>query len=275
VELSSFQLEKLSIKGYFDAAAILNITPNHLNRHASMQEYAEAKLRLGRCLKPDGKIFISKQVEKDFGIQNGIVFDCTLQEDGIDRVRKGLSESENEAAAKALVSFCGVSKLAAEEAMKTYRKPPHRIEWVAEIDGVAYYNDSKASNIEAVIHAVRLFSGPILLLIGGVDKGSSYTPWIECFQGKVKRIAAFGEAKEKMERELGPFFRVEKFFTMKEAFEFAKRHAGRGDTVLLSPGCSSYDQFANYEERGESFKKMVKNLLLGQVQGDGWIEKKP
>lgn len=250
IELSSFQLEKLSIKGYFDAAVILNITPNHLNRHASMEEYANAKLVLAKCLKEGGKLFLSKQVERDFGIQGGVVFD-----------------SSNESAARALATFCKVSKLAADNAIKTFKKPPHRIEWVAEIDGVAYYNDSKASNIEAVIYAMRFFSGPILLLAGGVDKGSSYTPWIEPFQGKVKGIAVFGAAAEKMERELSPFLRLERFSTMKEALGFAKRNASAGDTILLSPGCSSYDQFANYEERGEVFKKMVR--------GDEWIEKKP
>jgi UDP-N-acetylmuramoylalanine--D-glutamate ligase len=261
VELSSFQLEKLSIKGYFDAAAILNITPNHLNRHASMEEYREAKLRLGRCLKQGGKLFISKQV----AIDEGVVFDEHLQKESMDRVRLGLPEAGNEAAARALATFCKVPKSIADEAIKTYRKPPHRIEWVAEIDGVAYYNDSKASNIEAVLHAMRLFPGPIFLLAGGVDKGSSYSSWIKPFQGKVKAIGVFGAAREKMERELGPFFQVKKWGTMKEALEFARGKARVGDTILLSPGCSSYDQFANYEERGEKFKKMVRE----------WIEKKP
>jgi UDP-N-acetylmuramoylalanine--D-glutamate ligase len=266
VELSSFQLEKLKLQNYFDAGAILNISPNHLNRHTSMQEYAEAKLRLGKCLKPGGKLFVSAQVERDFGVR-GTLFDTALRVENAEGVRQGTPEAANEAAAHALSAFCGVSKTAADAAIKTFKKPPHRIEWVAEIDGVAYYNDSKASNIEAVIHAVRLFSGPLLLLAGGVDKGSSYTSWIKLFQGKVRAIAVFGAAAEKMERELGPFFGLKRLSTMKEALEFARRSARPGDTILLSPGCSSYDQFANYEERGESFKKLVR--------GDGWIEKKP
>ena len=173
-------------------------------------------------------------------------------------VKNGLPEWQDIAAARALCSFCKIPQLAIDSAIKTFRKPLHRIEWVAEIDGVAYYNDSKASNVEAVMHAVKLFHGSVNLIAGGVDKGASYVPWVDCFQGKVTKVVVFGQAGKKMEQELGAFFVVERFSTLKEAFQSARRTARPGDTVLLSPGCSSYDQFANFEERGEMFKKMIR-----------------
>jgi len=258
VELSSFQLETLSIKPWFERAAILNITPNHLNRHASMEEYAEAKLRIGRCLKPGGKLLISRQVQKDYNA-GGVIFDAGLAFKGeADGVRWGAPEGINTAAARALCSFCKVPEKFIDSALKTFRKPPHRIEWVAEIDGIAYYNDSKASNVEAVIHGMALFPGPVILIAGGVDKGSTYAPWIPGFQGKVKKIVVFGESAQKMERELGANFALSRVSTLEEAVAAVRLTAARGDTVLFSPGCSSYDQFANFEERGERFKKIVK-----------------
>ncbi|MBM3184390.1 MAG: UDP-N-acetylmuramoyl-L-alanine--D-glutamate ligase, partial [Chlamydiae bacterium] len=192
IELSSFQMESLTLKPRFDTAAILNITPNHLNRHASMQEYAAAKLRIKSCLKPNGKLFISKQVARDFQIQGTIFEKKNAPAFDSEKIRLGCPEWENVEAAIALCSLFEIRESKFFQAMKTFRKPPHRIEWVAEIGGVSYYNDSKASNVEAVMHAVRLFNGPLLLIAGGVDKGASYRPWIDCFQGKVKQIAVFG-----------------------------------------------------------------------------------
>jgi UDP-N-acetylmuramoylalanine--D-glutamate ligase len=265
VELSSFQLESLSLKPWFDGAEILNITPNHLNRHASMEEYAEAKFRIGRCLKKDGQLWISNQVQRDFGVGKGaVIFDAGLDaQGGGEGVRKGGPERINCAAARALCSFCKVPEKFMEGPLKTFRKPPHRIEWVAEIDGIAYYNDSKASNVEAVIHGMALFPGPVILIAGGVDKGSTYAPWIKSFQGKTKRIVVFGEAAEKMERELGKDFLLSRVSTLEEAVAAVRGNAARGDTILFSPGCSSYDQFANYEERGDRFKKLIYGIRGG------------
>lgn len=258
IELSSFQLESLSIAQRFDAAAILNITPNHLNRHLSMEEYATAKLRIGSCLKKGGRLFVSEQVAKDYIIEGAGIFDRSIAPEHGGKVCDGAPEWMNSAAARALCRFVGIEETQMPKLIAGFRKPPHRIEWVAEIDDVAYYNDSKASNVEAVIHAVRLFEGSIVLIAGGVDKGSSYAPWIACFKGKVKKIAVFGEAAAKMERELKDDFPIERFSTLSEALKTARESAKPGDTVLLSPGCSSYDQFANYEQRGDVFKKMVR-----------------
>lgn len=258
IELSSFQLEMLELTGRFDAAMILNITPNHLNRHASFSEYAKAKLRIGSCLKPNGKLFASKAVVEAFGadLAHPEIFDAIPIAMEY-TVHSGMAETPNVQAALALSRACGVSDLQFFESIKSFRKPSHRIERVAEIDSVAYYNDSKASNIDAVMHAVKLFPGPIILIAGGVDKGASYKPWIQSFFGKVKKLIVFGEAAHKMELELSNDFNLKRVGTLMEAVEDANRCAASGDTVLFSPGCSSYDQFANYEERGNTFKKIV------------------
>lgn len=256
VELSSFQLETLALRPCFDAAAILNITPNHLDRHASIEEYASAKLRIGRCLKEGGKLFVSEQVLRDYAVGTRFDQETVASNSEESYIKRGGPERQNIEAAFAICRFFGAQDL--ENGLKTFKKPPHRIEWIADIDGVSYYNDSKSSNVESVIHAVRLLNGPIHLLIGGVHKGASYRPWIENFQGKVKKIFAFGQAAPKMEEELAAAFVFVRVETMQEALMRAKKEAKKNETILLSPGCSSYDQFRNYEHRGEEFKRMVK-----------------
>ncbi|MDE3055389.1 MAG: UDP-N-acetylmuramoyl-L-alanine--D-glutamate ligase [Verrucomicrobiota bacterium] len=240
VEVSSFQLETLAPLPWFDAALILNITPNHLDRHTSMQEYADCKLKLQHCLKKEGTFFVSRQVQETFSLSH------PLQ----------LITTEN--AAISLALHLGVDSQSIQKALPSFCKPPHRMEWVAEIDQVTYYNDSKASNVDAVIHALSLVSGPVILLAGGVDKGSSYQPWIAAFAHKVKALLLFGAAAGKMERELAGAFSLVRVETLAEAVEEARRLAKSGDQVLLSPGCSSFDQFANYEERGQIFRNLVR-----------------
>lgn len=253
IELSSFQLETLEQKR-LDCAAILNITPNHLDRHPSMEAYAAAKFRIRGCLKEGGKFYVSRQVADEFG-GGGEVFD-----------EKNFPERYNHLgrqsvlAAFTLCADLGVSEEEFWRAADSFRKPPHRIEWVAEIGGVSYYNDSKSSNIHSVMHAVALLKGPIRLLIGGVHKGASYRPWIEAFRGKVNKIYAFGAAAPLMEEDLAEEFPFQRTENMAEALAWARREAGKKETVLLSPGCSSYDQFRNYEHRGDEFKRLVKEM---------------
>ncbi|MBI3901045.1 MAG: UDP-N-acetylmuramoyl-L-alanine--D-glutamate ligase, partial [Chlamydiia bacterium] len=156
-----------------------------------------------------------------------------------------------------ITACLGVSEEIFSKALLQFQRPKHRIEWVAEIDLVTYYNDSKASNVDAVVHAVSLCSGPIVLIAGGVDKGAPYQPWIDTFGKKVKGIVVFGMAAEKMVRELKETFFIQQVLHLKDAVQVARQLASKGDTILFSPGCSSYDQFANYEERGEAFRKIV------------------
>lgn len=261
VELSSFQLETLSVQ-VFEAAAVLNITPNHLNWHPTMEAYARAKLRVAGCLKKGGKLFVSEQVASDFGhlLEDFDLFDkkSIAWNRDLSYIKRGLPESENIQAAFAFAEHFGLEEYARD--VETFAKPPHRIEWVRERLGVSYFNDSKASNVHAVLHAVSLFEGPLVLLVGGVHKGASYGLWREPFQRKVKRIIAFGESSAQMEAELSSTFPFLRVSCLEEAVKEASREAKRGDTVLLSPGCSSYDQFRSFEHRGEEFKRIVRCL---------------
>ncbi|PIS03373.1 MAG: UDP-N-acetylmuramoyl-L-alanine--D-glutamate ligase [Chlamydiae bacterium CG10_big_fil_rev_8_21_14_0_10_42_34] len=260
IELSSFQLETLKSK-QLEVGLVLNITPNHLDRYRSMQEYVEAKALIARCLKERGELFISSQVHEEFGsfFQGAKNFEVDLLND-FGYMQLEMASKQSAQAAYLLCKRCGVTDVEFLEGLKTFKKPPHRIEWVAEIDGVSYHNDSKASNIHSVIHAVRQFEGPIVLIIGGLHKGSSYRPWIECFEGKVRKIIAYGQAAPIMEYELAPLFDFQLVGQFADAVRCAKTEAKKGETVLLSPGCSSYDQFKNYEQRGEEFKRLVREL---------------
>jgi UDP-N-acetylmuramoylalanine--D-glutamate ligase len=241
VELSSFQLETLKQR-CLDIAVILNITENHLDRYPSMQEYAAAKMAIQHCLKENGKLFIGQQVANNYSFEiNFSIFDLF-----------------------AICSQFGITKEVFDIAMQSFKKPPHRIEWVGEVGGVTFYNDSKSSNVESVIYAVRQFNQPLIMIVGGTDKGSNYTPWVDSFQKNVKHVIAYGLAKEKIEKQIAGFLPFTKVGPFAEAVVMACKLAQEQDIVLLSPGCSSYDQFANFEHRGETFKELVKK----------WIEKK-
>ena len=242
VELSSFQLETLQAR-CLDFAVILNITENHLDRYDSMEAYAQAKLIIQRCLKPQGKLFVSSQVSMRYNVS-----------------AHEIAETEEEQSFQFAFAICkefGLEENQMQEALKTFQRPPHRIEWVAEIDGVRYYNDSKSSSVESVMHALKRLAGPTILIVGGTDKGASYRPWAAAFRGKVKQVIAYGKAAEKIEQDLAgavPLVRVGPFA---EAVDLACKAANQEDTVLLSPGCSSYDQFTNFEHRGNVFRELI------------------
>lgn len=257
IELSSFQLETLQSRR-LECAIVLNITPNHLDRYPSMEAYVEAKALIGNC---SGELYVSKQIQEEFGpyFKGAINFEVDLI-NNLSYTQLGMASKQSVQAALLLCKRCGVTDAEFLRGLETFRKPPHRIEWVAEIDGVSYYNDSKSSNVHSVIHAVGRFDGPIVLIIGGLHKGSSYRAWIESFKGKVRKIIAYGQAGPLMELELASSFPFQKVDRFAEAVKMAKNEAKKQETVLLSPGCSSYDQFENYEQRGEEFKRLVREL---------------
>lgn len=243
VELSSFQLETLKTRA-LDYALILNITENHLDRYHSLKEYAAAKLSIQHCLKESGKLFVSKKVAEDYFCHPIDLYDAGENE-------------QNVQAAFAICKQFGITEEGFFRAVKKFRKPPHRIEWVASIDGVDFYNDSKSTNVGSVIYALRQFSRPLILIVGGLDKGSSYLPWIQHFQGKVRHVVAYGSAKDKIEKEIGHLVAFTKVGPFAGAVDAAIEKAKENDTVLLSPGCSSYDQFPNFECRGDAFKELI------------------
>jgi UDP-N-acetylmuramoylalanine--D-glutamate ligase len=268
IELSSFQIEML--KGsFFNSAVILNITPNHLDRYQSFEEYADAKLHLRDCLKKEGTFYIQETAFRQFqdrlknlsvnflpSIQEKIetIFQLSYRNGGI---RFATHDIENFQAAYAL---CLEENIPEEDIWKgamTFQKPPHRLQLIYERGGVVYINDSKATSVDAMMKAVEAIDFPIILIAGGVDKGGSFMECGSLFQRKVKCIFAFGKASFRIHQELGKFITVNIQENLEKALNCAEQCAQKGDTILFSPGCSSYDQYKDYQERGEHFKKLV------------------
>lgn len=260
LELSSYQLETLH-RPCLDLGVLLNITPNHLDRYDSLLDYGRAKCRIRSCLKPHGKLFVSEQVAEEY-----VEMASSLRLAHIPVIGYTHLGEQNVQAAFSVCRELGLDDQQIAAAVATFKKPSHRIEFVGEYEGVRFYNDSKATNLEAVMHAVKLLPGPIVLLAGGRGKGASYDPWMTAFREKVVAIVCFGEAAAQIEKELGRAIRVRRTVTLREALLDAMREALAPCTIVLSPGCSSLDQYRNYEQRGNEFKAFVEEKI--------WIEKK-
>lgn len=282
VELSSFQLETMQSQ-VMDAAVILNITPDHLDRYSTVESYARAKMLAANCLKPQGTLYLEQKCYETYGFliphitpkTYGYDSRCDIYSDLISLYAKGKMECtiplhtqgkrthdlENIMAAYALCQHVGIPAAQFMEAIASFKKPPHRIEFVTTINGIAYYDDSKGTNVDAVIRAVEMVQGKIILIAGGVDKGSSYTPWISAFANKVKRICAIGQAAAKINQELGSAIPVQLCQTLEDAVVCAAKYAQPGENVLLSPGCSSYDMFRDYAHRGQEFQRLIRKKI--------------
>lgn len=268
-EMSSYQLEILQQR-CFDAAVILNITPDHLDRYGTMEEYAKAKCKILECMKEGGVAYVHTDVEREYkSLLNkssyrtyGSGQDADVNLESIEYLfplgyrKGGRHDKENALAAFALVQKFNVTGEVFCKSLESFKKPPHRIEFVKTVDGVTFIDDSKGTNIDAVVQAVNAMQGPVMLIAGGVDKGASYTPW-NAFRDKVKCIYAIGEAKDKIAKELDGGFKVKREVSLSAAVNAAFAHAEAGDVVLLSPGCSSFDMFRDYVHRGEEFKKVI------------------
>lgn len=280
IELSSWQLETLQSK-ILDAAVIINITPNHLDRHKTMEAYAQAKFCIGHCLKTGKKLYASYDTQRYFNhffdghmATFGYNSECDIYCDEEKIIAQGtpqfyLPENlqhrvthdvENIMAAYVLCQEMGVSSHDFSRALFSFKKPPHRIEFIRKYNEVSYYDDSKATSIDPVIKAVNSLLGSVILIAGGVHKGFSYKPWVAGFKQKVRLICAIGEAAEQIQRELSEHISVEVCLTLEEAVCHASKQACPGENILLSPGCSSLDMFKDYEQRGDAFKKIVWGL---------------
>jgi UDP-N-acetylmuramoylalanine--D-glutamate ligase len=176
----------------------------------------------------------------------------------------GIHESENILAAWIICHHFGVLPEAFLRGLETFEKPPHRIEKIASIQGVDYVNDSKGTNIDATIKAVESMQKPVILIVGGVDKGASYESWKASFRGKVRHVLALGRAAERISADLKPEYEVEILSSLREVVFRAHVLSERGDVVLLSPGCASFDMFRDYAHRGDEFKKIINEL--GEVE---------
>lgn len=287
-EVSSFQLETIH-KFRPDVSAILNITPDHLNRHHTMECYIETKgrvaqnqtkdqvcvlnyedehlRRLAESIPADVFWFSSKQP-----LQRGIFLegeDIIYQDKERIRVCSihdmkllGVHNYENVMAAVAIAVHAGVPMDCIRHAVAEFEAVEHRIEYVREVDGVKYYNDSKGTNPDAAIKAVEAMVRPTIVIGGGYDKQSSYEEWIASFGDKVKCLVLLGATADKIEktaREAG-FENILRAGSLEEAVTLSAKQAEPGDAVLLSPACASWDMFKSYEQRGTLFKEYVNKL---------------
>jgi len=289
-ELSSFQLETVQEDFVPDVSMILNLTPDHLNRHYTMENYARAKLNVAKYQK-DGQTCILnyedamlREYAKElscrilwFSSRNKLTEGLYLEDNrilyatagAVTEICKteelniiGLHNYENAMAAIGAALCMNVPLDALRKGLMSFHAVEHRIEFVATKRGVDYYNDSKGTNPDAAIKGIQAMSKPTLLIGGGYDKNSEYDEWIEACLGKVKHLVLIGQTKEKIAEtatKLGLPSVVLKD-TFEEAMEFCVSHAKAGDAVLLSPACASWGMFKNYEERGRIFKEYVKGI---------------
>ena len=260
-EISSFQLETID-QFRPKVSAILNITEDHLNRHHTMEEYIRVKELITRNQGPEDVCVLNYEDEvlRKFGenIVPKVVYFSSLRKLKI----LGRHNHENVMAAAAMAYYAGVSVESIHKSVCEFVAVPHRIEYVTEKSGVAYYNDSKGTNPDAAIKGIQAMNRPTLLIGGGYDKESSYDEWIQSFDGKVRYLVLIGQTKEKIKaaaERLG-FTDIILCEDLKEAVKVCAEKANPGDAVLLSPACASWGQFDNYEQRGDMFKEYVREL---------------
>ena len=285
-ELSSFQLEWIdSFRP--DIAVLLNLTPDHLDRHASFEDYARAKARI-----------FENQTERDAAIINAddpaatqqaparpqifwfsrkkrVASGAYLRGDQIifrrdgedvsllrraDIFLRGEHNLENVLAAASAAFLAGAAPGEIAAGVRSFPGVEHRLEFVAEISGVNFFNDSKATNVDATLKALEAFPGGLFVILGGKDKGSDYAPLIPPLRQRARLVLLIGAASEKIAAQLEGAAPLERAGTLERAVALAFERARQGETVLLAPACASFDQFENYEHRGRVFKQIVRAL---------------
>ncbi len=291
-EISSFQLETADTFCP-EVSAVLNITPDHLNRHHTMECYRAVKQSIVKNQKPGqtcvlnyedealrtfgnklqenlNVIYFSSKTKLERGLylENGSIFLASA--DGVKKLLDvcelnllGTHNYENVMAAAAVTLALGVPLEKIVQVLKSFQAVEHRIEYVEEIAGVHYYNDSKATNPDAAIQGIRAMERPTWLIGGGYDKQSEYGDWIQAFDGKVVKLVLIGATKEKIAKEAEEkgFTDIIKCESLEEAVSCCHDNARPGEAVLLSPACASWDMFVNYEKRGQIFKEIVRGYL--------------
>jgi UDP-N-acetylmuramoylalanine--D-glutamate ligase len=245
-ELSSFQLEDVHELAC-EIAVLLNLEPDHLDRHGSFEAYRDAKLRI---FERAG----TKIVPRGLGL-GGIEFSADDELPAEPRIR-GAHNRENAAAATAAARAAGVPEEQIAEALRTFPGVPHRLELVRELDGVSYVNDSKATNVAAALRALAAYEDePVHLILGGSRKGEDFAPLAAAIGGNVKTVHLIGETADELAAAIPQAQRDGDLATALAAID-----PEPGDVVLLSPACASYDQFRDFEERGEEFRRLVQKL---------------
>lgn len=288
-EISSFQLETMrTVKPC--VSAVLNITPDHLDRHKTMENYSALKLSIAKCqdendfcvlnfeddylrehacrLKCKTVFFSSRHIleegayleNDEFVISLGGKKETVCRTDEVSLV--GVHNFENILAAVAMTYCLGVPLETIRRVVKSFRAVEHRIEFVLEKDGVKYFNDSKGTNTDAAIKAIEAMPSKTVLIGGGYDKKSDFSDWVSRFPGKVRLLVLLGQTKEKIAAACDKIGFKDYVFAedMKEAVKLCAENAKSGDCVLLSPACASWGMFKCYQERGNIFKQLVREL---------------
>ncbi len=277
LELSSFQLETAhTFRAHIGVC--LNVTQNHLDRHRTMENYVAAKGNLFRMQLPGSYAVLNHGseicrsyaeltvAEKIWFSREDIRKDHVWLDDETPLMPlsaipiPGSHNAENVLAAAHIARLAGVSVPAIAAAVSSFHAVEHRLEFTAEIHGVRYYNDSKATSVDAAMKAIDSFPGGLWVILGGTDKGSDYRLMREKLRQKARAVLLIGTAAEKIKSHLDGAVKLIPCDTLARAVAEAGAAAHPGDTVLLAPACSSFDQFRNYEERGRTFKQLVKDL---------------
>jgi UDP-N-acetylmuramoylalanine--D-glutamate ligase len=286
-ELSSYQIETMRSK-VLDVGLIMNITADHLDRYKDMHEYALAKIKITDSLKEAAVLYVHEDIFKhyynqldtsktlSYGYHESNYFYTDLTSLFIKGIKIGdlpstlkgkkSHEVENYMAAFIIAYHFKIDPKAIEKSFYDFKKPPHRLEFVLEIDGCKFVDDSKGTNLDAVIRAVESFDENIVLIAGGVHKGASYIPWKQSFAKKVRAIFAIGQSASLIYEDIGPFIPVFICKSLDEAVFKSYEFAEKGEIILLSPGCSSFDMFKDYAHRGEEFKKSVFKLYTNLLK---------
>ena len=262
-ELSSFQLEHVETLRP-RVAVLLNLAPDHLDRHGTFEAYRAAKLRLFERQEPGDVAVLPRGFGPVPGRARVVAFDAE-DELPAEPLLRGRHNRENAAAAAAAARAVGAGEAAIAEALRTFPGVPHRLELVGEVGGVAFVNDSKATNVAAARPALEAYAGERLhLILGGSLKGESFAPLAEAIGANVRRAYLIGEAAPQLAEALAAAdVPHEVVGDLAAAVGAAAAAARPGETVLLSPACASYDQFRDFEERGETFRRLVAELGAG------------
>jgi UDP-N-acetylmuramoylalanine--D-glutamate ligase len=286
VELSSFQLELIETFRP-NISLLLNITPDHLDRHHTLESYAAAKARIFENQTEDDAAILNADdaattphapkrprvywFSRKRRVAEGAYLhgeDLVFRQDGTEEtiIKRGEiplvggHNLENVLAAIVASRLAGALAPAVAKGIRSFAGVEHRLEFVAEIHGVRYYNDSKATNVDATLKALEAFAGRVLIILGGKDKDSDYTVLRKPLSEKAILALLIGAAAEKIDRQISGSVAIDRAETLEQAVETASRTAHSGDVVLLAPACASFDQFKNYEHRGRVFKDLVRQL---------------
>ena len=289
LEVSSYQLQ-LTDTFRPGIAVLLNVTPDHLERHGTLQHYAQTKLKLCRNQSPDHFVVFNaadpllagrlatpevrarrvpfhseRPLSPGCGVQKGrLVFNHESRTVELVEVSRlalpGRHNLENALAAAAAALLAGLPESAVRQALTHFNGLEHRLEFVRELDGVRYINDSKATNLDALLAALNSFRQPVVLIAGGQDKGDDVRRIAHTVAARVKQLVLFGESAPRFETHFSNVVPCRSVRDLAEAVHAAHASARAGDVVLLSPGCASFDQFRDFEARGRRFKQLVHQL---------------